>query len=298
MVSPAPAPASPQGHSGPGTLTALYRYPVKSCRGASVDRARVERAGLEGDRRWMLAHPDGTMATARTIPRLLLSAPDPSPGGLTLTGPHLPPLHVSVPAPGEEPMDVTVHRTWTAGLRAGADADAWFGSLTGEDLRLVHLDDSDRRRPDPAFSEPADRVSYADGYPVLLVGEESLRQVNAWIADGPHAGEGPLPITRFRPNLVVDGVAPFAEDGWRRIRVGDAAFRMAKGCARCVLTTVDPDTAEKGREPLVTLTRHRRFDSGVWFGANLIPDDPGAEIRVGDPVEVLEREPSPDGPRR
>lgn len=299
MVTPGPSALREAVRtSDPGTLTAIYRHPVKSCRGLPAQRATVERAGLDGDRRWMLAHPDGTMATARTLPRLVLAVPDPGPDGLMVTAPGMAPLRVAVPSPDAEPMAVRVHRWDTAGLRAGAEADAWFSALIGSEVRLVHLDDPDRRRPDPAFSDAGDRVSYADGFPLLLATEESLAQVNAWISDGPNAHEGPLPMTRFRPNVVVSGAAPFAEDGWRRIRIGDARFRVVKGCARCVLTTVDPDTAEKGREPLATLTRHRRFDKGVWFAVNLIPDDPGGELRVGDPVEILDSADRSDGPLR
>lgn len=298
MVRPAAAPRDADGRGPSGTLTALFRYPVKSCRGHPVERARVERAGLHGDRRWMLAHPDGTLASARTLPRLVLAVPEPGPGGLSVTAPGMAPLQVAVPGPGAEPMAVRVHRWDTGGLRAGAAADAWFSGLTGVEVRLVHLDDPDRRRPDPAFSEEGDRVSYADSFPVLLATEESLAQVDAWIADGPYADEGPVPMTRFRPNLVASGFAPFAEDGWRRVRIGDAEFRVAKGCARCVLSTVDPDTAEKGAEPLATLSRHRRFDKGVWFGVNLIPDDPGSEIHIGDPVEILGSADPSDGPLR
>lgn len=281
-----------------GTLTAIYRHPVKSCRGLPADRARVERAGLDGDRRWMLAHPDGTLASARTLPRLVLAVPSPDPAGLTMTAPGATPLRVELPGPDAEPMEVRVHRWDTAGLRAGAEADAWFSALVGADVHLVHLDDPDRRRPDPAFSDAGDRVSYADGFPLLLATEESLAQVNTWVSDGANAPEGPLPMTRFRPNVVVAGAAPFAEDGWRRIRIGDARFRVVKGCARCVLATVDPDTAEKGAEPLATLGRHRRFDGGVWFGANLIPDDPGTEIHIGDPVRILDSTDPSTGPPR
>ncbi len=271
-----------------GSLSGIRRYPVKSCRGHAVDRARVERAGLDGDRRWMLAYPDGTMATARTLHRLVLVVPSADADGLSLTAPDLEPLHVPVPGPDAAPMDVRVHAWETAGRRAGAEADAWFSELTGTPLRLLHLDDPGRRRPNPEFSEPDDRVSFADGFPLLLTTEESLEALNRHVADGPNAHEGPLAMVRFRPNVVVSGFPAWSEDGWRRIRIGDAAFRVARGCARCVLTTVDPDTARTGREPLATLARHRRFDKKVWFGRNLIPDDPGATISVGDPVEVLD----------
>jgi uncharacterized protein YcbX len=278
------------------SLTGLRRYPVKSCRGADVARAVVQRAGLTGDRRWMLVRDDGAMVTARTHPRLVLVAPTPAADGLRLTGPGLPPL--TVPVPDGEPVPARVHRWDTAGVPASPAADAWFSELLGDPVRLIHLDDPARRRPDPDFSLDDDRVSYADGYPLLLASTASLHALDALVADGPNAAEAPLPMTRFRPNAVVDGAPAWAEDGWRRIRIGAAEFRVAKGCARCVLTTVDPDTAVKGREPMATLARHRRFDGKVWFGVNLIPDDPGAEIAVGDEVEVLDAVDPACGPPR
>jgi uncharacterized protein YcbX len=157
------------------------------------------------------------------------------------------------------------------------------------DVRLVYLDDPTRRATNPDYSQDGDMVSFADGYPLLLVTEESLARVNEWIADGRHAAEGPLPMSRFRPNVVVAGNAAFAEDGWRLVRIGDVTFRVAKQCGRCVFTTVDPGTAARGKEPLATLARHRRWDGNVWFGVNLIPDAPrdGGVIRVGDPVTIV-----------
>jgi uncharacterized protein YcbX len=133
-------------------------------------------------------------------------------------------------------------------------------------------------------------VSFADGYPLLLTSEESLSELNQWIAGGRKAAEGPVPMRRFRPNVVVSGAPAWAEDGWRRLRIGPVTFRSVTGCDRCVLTTIDPDTAAKGHEPLFALARHRRWDGKVWFGVNLIPDTPapGAVIRPGDPIEILE----------
>ena len=117
-----------------------------------------------------------------------------------------------------------------------------------------------------------------------------MTRVNGWIAEGPKAAEGPIPMRRFRPSVVVSGAPAWAEDGWRRLRIGPVTFRVAKGCDRCVFTTIDPDTAEKGHEPLFALARHRRWDGKVWFGVNLIPDapPPSAVLRLGDPVEILE----------
>jgi hypothetical protein len=173
---------------------------------------------------------------------------------------------------------------------AGDEAAAWLTRVAGEPVRLVYLDDPTRRHVDPKFSQDADRVSFADAYPLLLTSEASLAALNTLIEAGPHPGEAPLPMTRFRPNVVVAGAQAWAEDSWRRLLIGDVAFRAVKGCDRCVFTTIDPDTAVKGKEPLRTLARYRRWDGKVWFGVNLIPDNPrpDALLHPGDPVEILE----------
>lgn len=144
------------------------------------------------------------------------------------------------------------------------------------------------RRPiDPEFARPGETVSFADGYPLLLTTLGSLDALNALIARGDRPGEGPLPMNRFRPNVVIEGTAPWAEDDWSRIAVGEVTFRVAKMCGRCVVTTTDQSTAERGREPLRTLARHRRFGDKLVFGQNLVPESPGS-VRVGDPVRLLE----------
>ena len=142
----------------------------------------------------------------------------------------------------------------------------------------MFLADPTVRPTNPVFSESADRVNFADAYPVLVTTESSLIALNDWILEGPNADQAPLPMRRFRPNLVVAGTEPWVEDGWRRIRIGEATFRAVKGCDRCVMTTVDPDTARRGKEPIATLARHRRFDGATWFGMNLIPDTPGDTV--------------------
>ncbi len=176
-----------------------------------------------------------------------------------------------------------------AAAPACAAAHEWFSDLVGEPVRLVYLDDPSRRRPNPAYSRESDRVSFADAYPLLLTSEGSLARLNELIAAGPRAAEGPLPMRRFRPSVVVAGPAAWAEDRWRRLRIGDVVFRAVKGCDRCVMTTVDPDTAAKGKEPIATLAKHRRWDGKTWFGIQLIPDAPrpGETIRIGDQVEIL-----------
>lgn len=280
------------------TLGAINRFPVKSCRGQSLTSAVVEPWGLAGDRRWLVVGDDGAQVTAREHPQLLLVEPAVrADGGLTVTGPDLPPLAVDVPS-GDELVPVRIWRTELVAAPAGPEASAWFSKAVGCPVRLVYLDDPTRRRPNPAFAAPTDYVSFADGYPLLLATTASLARLNDWIAEGPRAEEGPLPMTRFRPSVVVDGSVPWAEDGWRRIRIGAAVFRAVKGCDRCVMTMTDPLTGARGKEPIATLARYRRWDGDTWFGMNLVPDTPGAVISVGDEVEVLESVPAPDGPPR
>jgi MOSC domain-containing protein len=277
----------------------LYRYPVKSCRGQQIHDAAVEPWGLAGDRRWMVVDVGGEVVTARERPPMVLVSPHLRDGALLLTGPGRPDLTVPVPA-GDELIPVTVWDSKLLAAPAGPAADAWFSAVIGEPVRLVYLDDPTRRPTDPTYGRADDRVSFADGYPLLLTTDSSLADLNEHIAAGPQAFEGPLPMMRFRPSVVIEGAAPWDEDAWRRLRIGDVAFRAVKGCARCVLTMIDSDTAVSGKEPIATLARIRRWDGGTWFGVNLIPDLPGgdASIRVGDPVEVLERDDRFDGPLR
>lgn len=270
-------------------LTDIWRYPVKSCRGEQLTEAAVEPWGLAGDRRWMVVDDAGDPLTAREHPRMVLVTPRLNGDYITLTSPDLGDLTVRVPS-GADLVPVQVWASRLVAAPAGDKAAAWLSEVIGEPARLVYLDDPTRRAPNQRYSQAGDRVSFADGYPLLLTTEESLAALNGWIAEGKQPHEGPVPMRRFRPNVVVSGAPAWAEDGWRRLRIGAVTFRNVKGCDRCVFTTVDPDTAAKSHEPLFTLARRRRWDSKIWFGVNLIPDDPHPDVvlRPGDPVEILE----------
>lgn len=283
----------------PPTLTDIRRYPVKSCRGEQVAEAVVEPWGLAGDRRWMLVDPDGKFISARENTSMLLLDPTLTDDGLRVTAPHVPGLTpLTVPTPtADTQAPVVIWRSELTAATAGPEADAWFTRALGQPARLVYLDDPHRRTINSQFSEPDDRVSFADGYPLLLTTEESLAAVNDAVLDA-DPGRAPLPMTRFRPSVVVSGFPAWAEDDWRRIRIGRAEFRAVKGCARCVITTVDPATGIREKEPLATLARMRRWDNGVWFGINLVPDSPGVPVRVGDDFEVLEAVAPGGGPIR
>ncbi|MCZ7434600.1 MOSC domain-containing protein [Streptomyces sp. WMMC1477] len=270
------------------TLAALHVYPVKSFTGTALDEAVVEPWGLAGDRRWMAVGREGRQLTQRDAPGLALAtARLRADGGVVLAAPGMPELAVDAPGPAGAVTRVRVFGSAVRARSAAPAADAWLSRCLGEPARLVWMGEPERDRPvDPEFGAPGDTVSFADGYPLLLTTVASLDALNSLIAQGDHADEGPLPMSRFRPNLVVRGTTPWAEDGWKRISVGEVGFRVARPCGRCVVTTTDQRTAERGKEPLRTLARHRRFGDLLAFGQNLIPENPG-RVRSGDELRVL-----------
>ncbi|MFK4148707.1 MOSC domain-containing protein [Streptomyces sp. NPDC004065] len=273
---------------GNAELRSVHLYPVKAFRGLAPREALVEPWGLAGDRRWVLIDDGGKVVTQRQQPHLALAAAELMPGGgLRLSAPGRDPLTVPVPR-SRETVTVDVFGDKVDAVLAGGAAHAWCSGYAGQDVRLVYMDDPATLRPvDPDHSLPGETVSFADGYPLLLTSLSSLASLNSLIAEGDHAGEGPLPMNRFRPSVVVAGTAPWAEDDWTRLAIGQVAFRVAKPCGRCVVTTTDQDTARRGKEPLRTLGRHRRFGGSLVFGQNLVPETTGV-IRVGDPVTILE----------
>ena len=284
-------------------LASIHIYPLKAGRAVDLHESRVEAWGLAGDRRWLVVDDAGRFVSQREEPALArvtvryLSAPGPDrtarPAGVStdpiaVSAPGHPPL--TVPAPSEdggaEMLWVAVWSSKVRAAAAGKEADDWFCDLLGRAVRLVHLDDPTRREVDHTYGAPGDRVSFADGYPLLLTTVGSLDALGRWLVEDGHP---PVPMNRFRPNVVVAGATPWAEDGWRRIRIGAVAFRVVKPCGRCQVTTIDQATAERGRQPLQVLGRRRRFGKQLVFGQNMIPDAPGA-IRVGDRVQVLEQD--------
>lgn len=269
----------------------MHLYPVKSLRGVDVPHATVEPWGLRGDRRWLLLNPDGTYLTARDEHRMLgVTATPADDGAVRLVGLDGATLKVTPPVDGEFTATST-SRLETVRL-AAPEAHEWFSAQFGRPLRLGWLDDPRRRSVSEQHGGlPGDVVNLADVGPLLLTTAASLGRLNDWIAEGAvERGEQlpePLPMSRFRPSVIVDGdQAPFAEDGWDGVRIGGVEFRVSGTCDRCVLTTIDARTYRTGKEPIRTLSRHRKRDGKVYFGVWLVPQGNGT-IAVGDEVTPL-----------
>lgn len=270
------------------TLSALHSYPLKSARGLTHAEATLHPWGLDGDRRWMVIDSSDEFISQRSHPLLAQVEVTPgADGAIRLRAPGRDPLTVVVPEPGKT-RPVALWRDTVEAVPTDPAAAQWLGSWLEDDVSLVHLDDpSIRRQVDQHFGEPGETVGFADGYPLLITTTSSLDALNGLIADGDRPEEGPLPMNRFRPNLVIDDTDPWAEDGWHRVRVGDVTLRIVKPCGRCAITTTDQETAERGREPLRTLARHRNIDRRLVFGQNAIPETTDL-LRVGDSVTVLD----------
>jgi MOSC domain-containing protein len=261
-------------------LSALHIFPVKSCAPLPLASADVEPRGLRHDRRWVVTDETGRFLTGRQHPRLTLLHAVPEGEALVVTTDGMPPLRLVAPATRQR-FDVTVWSNTVAALPAGFAADAWISLFLGQPARFAYMDDACVRPVTRDYSREGDEVSFADAFPLLVISAAALDALNAKLAT-------PVPMLRFRPNLVVANTAPHAEDGWKRIRIGRVEFDLVKPCSRCVFTTVD---FEKGAfdpsgEPLKTLITYRRGERGVTFGQNVIARGEGT-VRVGDDVEVL-----------
>jgi uncharacterized protein YcbX len=256
-------------------VSAIFVYPLKACRGISVSSADVVERGFEGDRRWMIVDAADEFVTQRERPELAVVETRLAGDAIDLVAPGLPPLAVPRRHEAGPSRTVRVWRHWGHAVEHEAGS-AWFSRLLGDTHRLVYMPDDHLRRVNPDRAGHDHFVSFADGYPFLLVGRASLDDLNARLA-------APVEIERFRPNLVVDGGAPYAEDGWARLAIGRLRFRGVKRCDRCAVTTVDPRTGVRGHEPLRTLATYRKQDGKVWFGMNLVHDDTGP-LAVGDEV--------------
>ncbi len=264
------------------TVSSLIYYPIKACRGVEADTSCVSRMGLDHDRRMMVVTSDGEFLTQREVPRLALVTPKLSNSTLELSAPNYESIQLGMQTSGT-PWLVNVWKS--KGVHAidqGKEAAGWFSDWLGTEVRLVHIADGYKRLVNESYAvNDDDHTGFADGYPILLASEEGLDDLNSHL-------ESPVPMNRFRPNIVVKGCEPFEEDTWNRIRIGDVELAVVKPCARCVVTTIDKETLEKSKEPLKTLGKYRKHAFGAIFGQNVIPLN-GGSIRLGMNVKVLSR---------
>ena len=262
------------------TISSLIYYPIKSCRGFEVGSANVERMGLQHDRRMMVTTPEGDLLTQREYARLAWVLPTLKDGTLELSAPGFDALQIGIQTSG---TSVSVNVWEHKGIQAidqGEEAAQWFSDWLGADVRLVHMADGYRRLINEKWAvHKDDHTSFSDGYPILIASEEGLADLNTRL-------ESPVPMNRFRPNIVVKGGNGFVEDTWNRIKLGNVELAVVKPCARCVVTTIDKETLEQSKEPLKTLTKFRKQELGVIFGQNVIPLNEGS-LQLGMTVEVL-----------
>ncbi|WP_088892736.1 MOSC domain-containing protein [Leptolyngbya ohadii] len=262
-------------------VTAINIYPIKSCRGISVQSAELTPWGLQWDRQWMIVTPEGEFITQRTLPELALIEPVITAESLYLMAPGQRDFQVPLQQsdPGKS-MQVTVWGDRCQAIDQGDAVAAWFSRALGTPARLVRIGTGYDRPVDAKYDRGTTaQVSFADSYPLLLISEASLEDLNQRLDE-------PLPMNRFRPNLVVSGCSAYAEDEWQQIQIADVLLDVVKPCTRCIITTTDQETTDRGKEPLATLSTYRRWKNGVIFGQNLIHRSRGT-LAVGNAVQIL-----------
>lgn len=270
-------------------LSEIIVYPVKSLGGVSLEQSVVEDKGLQFDRRWMLTNIEGEFLTQREFPQMATLKVSIEADSLRVTAKNGDSIAIPVAenkAGAERRVSV-----WQSKLKARVvenSINEWFSEALQMNCQLVQMNENSKRIVSPYYAvrKYKDEVSFADGYPILLIGENSLEDLNSRL-------ENPVPMNRFRPNLVIKNAEAFAEDNWKKIRIGEAVFHLVKPCARCVMTTIDQETGiSDGKEPLKTLATYRLVKragkSKINFGQNLIAGNAGALIKTGDKVEIIE----------
>ena len=255
-------------------ISELHIYPVKSARGISLHSAQLDDRGIEFDRRWMVVDENGRFLTQRTMPRMALINVDLRSDHLSLRARGVQELAIPLRSTSTKTLRVQIWSDSLEALDSGDDAAAWFTDLLGVVSRLVRMPEQGVRDVNPTYAPPHTPVSFADAFPVLLISQMSLDDLNSRLSE-------PVPMNRFRPNLVIEGGVAYQEDSWHNVSIGSVRFRVAKPCERCMIPTVNQDTGEGGKEPIHTLSTYRARDSKIYFGQNLIHENRGI-LNVGD----------------
>lgn len=275
-------------------LSEINIYPIKSLKGISLNQAKVEQRGLQYDRRWMLVDEVGDFFTQREFPKMATIAIDLIENGLAVSADGFEDLFISYQPTGKK-IKVRVWQSVCDAIESEVEINRWFSKVLQTKCRLVYMPDESKREVNPLFNQMDDIVSFADGYPFLIIGENSLADLNSRL-------KNEVPMNRFRPNFVAQDSAAFAEDGWKKLSIGNTTFRVTKPCARCVIPTIDQHKGFfTGKEPLKTLANYRlakdvfptNFQSldldknAVLFGQNLIAENIGETLKIGDELKIL-----------
>jgi len=263
-------------------LSEINIYPVKSLGGISLQTSEVTDRGLKHDRRWLIINNEEKFITQRTHPQLALIKTKITGNKLILghKTKEISPLVIPIHHESVETVLVNIWHDLVEAHIVGKYADEWLSDALGIKCRLAYMQDETQRPVDRAFAADNEIVSFADAYPFLIIGQSSLDDLNSRLKEK-------LPMNRFRPNFVFSGGKPFDEDKWKKIRIGEIIFNLVKPCSRCVLTTVDQNTAEKSEEPLRTLSTYRSVNNKIYFGQNLLHEGNGT-LKVGDEIKILE----------
>jgi uncharacterized protein YcbX len=268
------------------TVSALYIYPVKSLGGISVPSARLTHRGFAYDRRWMLVDEENRFITQREVPEMTLLQTRLHEDCLSISHRHTGDT-LKIPfQPTGDICTVTVWNDTCQGQFVSPEADQWFSDRLSLPCRLVYMPETTLRKVDPNYAHGDEITSFSDGFPLLMIGQASLDDLNSRLSQ-------PLVMERFRPNIVFTGGSPFLEDEMAAFSIADIRFYAVKPCARCVITTIDLLTGEKGKEPLRTLGSYRRHNNKLYFGQNLLFDRPPEvrNISVGDAITLLQKQP-------
>ena len=264
-------------------ISEIWIYPVKSLGGIRLKEAEVEEKGLKYDRRWMIVDEDGVFLTQRAYSKMALIDVSLESNALVLTS-RSDQQSISIPFEpvSAEQISVKVWDDEVVALTVNDQADVWLSQQLDKNVRLVLMPEWSERKADPKYAKNDENVSFADGFPFLIISQASLDNLNDKLSES-------LEMKRFRPNFVITSTTPHAEDEWKKIKIGNLEFEIVKPCARCVLTTIDPETGNKGPEPLKTLATYRRLNNKILFGQNVVARNFGT-IAENDTVVILQNQ--------
>lgn len=263
------------------TLSGIYIYPIKSLGGIELEAANITTRGLQYDRRWMIVDEKGDFVTQRDIATMALLTVALTATGLAISHKLKPSLRLAIPfvPTTTNSMTVRVFDDFVTAVEVSQAANDWLSDVLKQKLRLVYMPDTSERKVDTKYIE-GHIVSFADGYPILGISEASLEDLNNRLDD-------PVPMNRFRPNFVFKNAAAFAEDTWSEFMIGKVNFKGVKSCGRCIITTVNQATAQKGKEPLHTLSQYRKVGKKVLFGQSIVPLSSDGRVSIGEQIKII-----------